>query len=68
MCLDNFFFPDFWKVLSVFPVFRNVGEMSKAKKYDLVGLLSVFSKIFENVINIRLVDQLQKCDLLSDLQ
>ena len=42
--------------------------MSKAKKYDLVGLLSVFSKIFENVINIRLVDQLQKCDLLSDLQ
>ena len=31
MCLKESCFPDFWKVSSVVPVFKNVGERSTAK-------------------------------------
>ena len=44
-CLMEFCFPDCWKVSSVVPVFKNVGERSKAKSYHPVSLLSVVSKI-----------------------
>ena len=36
-CLKESCFPDFWKVSSVVPVFKNVGERSTAKKvYSLL--------------------------------
>ena len=38
-------FPDCWKVSSVVPVFKNVGERSTAKTYRPVSLLSVVSSI-----------------------
>ena len=47
MCLKESCFPDFWKVSLVVPVFKNVGQMSTAKNYIPVSLLSVVSKIFE---------------------
>ena len=50
------------------PVFKNVGEMSTAKNYHLVSLLSVVSKVFEKLGNNRIVDQLEKCVFLSDFQ
>ena len=43
-CLKESCFPDCWKVSSVFPVFKNVGEGSTAKNYCPVSLLSVVSK------------------------
>ena len=49
-------------------VFRNVGERSTAKNYHPVSLLSVVSKAFEKLINTRLVDHLEKCDLFSDFR
>ena len=42
-------------------VFINVGERSIAKNYRLVSLTSVVSKIFEKLVNIGLVDHLDKC-------
>ena len=42
-------FPDFLKVSSVVPVFKNNEERSMAKNYHTVSLLSVISKIFENL-------------------
>ena len=42
-------FPDCWKVSSVVPVFKNVGERSTAKSYRPVSLLSAISKVFENL-------------------
>ena len=39
--------PDCWKVSSVVPVFKNVGERSMAKNYRLVGLPFVGIKVFE---------------------
>ena len=57
-CLKESCFPDCWKVSSVVPVFKNVGERSTAKNYRPVSLLCVVSKVFE-----KLVDHLEKCGL-----
>ena len=62
-CLKECCFPDCWKVSSVVPVFKNVGERSTAKNYCPVSLLSVVSKIFEKLVNNRIVDHLEKCGL-----
>ena len=67
-CLKESCFPDCWKVSSVVPVFKNVGERSTAKNYRPVSLLSVVSKVFEKLINNRIVDHLEKCGLFSDFQ
>ena len=61
-------FPDCWKVLSVVPVFKNVGERSTAKNYHPVSLLSVVSKVFEKLVNNRIVDHLEECGSFSDFQ
>ena len=67
-CLKESCFPDFWKVSSVFPVFKNVRERSTAKKYHPVSLFSVVSKVFEKLLNNGIVDHLRKCGLFSDFK
>ena len=67
-CLQEFCFPDCWRVSSVVLVFKNVGERSTAKNYCPVSLLSVVSKVFEKLINKRILDHLVKCGLFSDFQ
>ena len=59
-CLKESCFPDCWKVSSVVPVFENVGERSTTKNYCLVSLLSVMSKVFEKLVNNRIVDHVEK--------
>ena len=54
-------FPDCWKVSSVVPGFKNVGEGPTCKNYRPVSLLSVVSKVFEKLINNRIVDHLERC-------
>ena len=48
------------------PVFKNFGERSTAKNYRSVSLLSVISKVFEKLVNNRIVDRVDKCGLFSD--
>ena len=67
-CLNESCFPDCWKVLSVVPVFKNVGERSTDKNYCPVSLLFVVSKVFEKLVNDRIVDHLEKFGLFSDFQ
>ena len=67
-CLKESCFPDCWKVSSVVPVFKNVGERSTAKNYCPVSLLSVLSKVFEELVNNRIVDHLEKCGHFSNFQ
>ena len=50
------------------PVFKNVGEKSTSKNYRLVGLPSVVSNVFENLVNKRIFDHLEKFGLFSDVQ
>ena len=67
-CLKESYFLHCWKVSLVVPVFKNVGERSTAKNYHPANLLSVVSKVFEKVLNNRIVDHLEKCGLFSDFQ
>ena len=67
-CLKESCFRDCWKVSSVGPVFKNNGERSTAKNYRSVSLLSVVSKVFEKLLNNRIVDHLKQCGLFSDFQ
>ena len=61
-CLKKSCFQDCWKVSSVILVFKNVAERSTAKNYRPVSLLSVV-KVFEKLVNNRIVDQIEKCGL-----
>ena len=51
MCLKVSCFQDFWRVSSV---------------VRPVSLLSVASKFFEKLVNNRIVDHLEKCDLFAE--
>ena len=68
MCLKESCFPELWKVSLAVPVFKNVGERSKAENYHPVNLLFVVSNVFEKSLNNRIVDHLEKCGLFSDFQ
>ena len=59
MCLEKSCVPDCWKVSSVVSVFKNVGERSIAKNYDPASPLSVVSKVFEKLVNNRILDHLE---------
>ena len=45
------------------PVLKNAGERSTAKNYHPVSLLFLFSKAFEELVNNRIVDHLEKYGL-----
>ena len=64
-CLKEFCFPDYWKVSSVVLISKNVGERSTAENYCPDSLLSVVSKVFEKLVNNRIVDYLEKCGVFS---
>ena len=49
-------------------IFKNVGERSTAENYYPVSLLSMVSKVFEKLVNNRIVDHLEKFGLFSDFQ
>ena len=68
MCLKESCFPDCWKVSLVIPVFKNVGKRFTAKNYCPVSLLSMLSKVFEKLVNNRIVDHLVKCGIFSGFQ
>ena len=67
-CLKESCFPDCWKVSLLVPVFKNVGERSTAKNYGPVSLLSVVTKVFEKLVNDRIVDHLENHGFFSDFQ
>ena len=68
MCLKESCFPDCWKVSSVVSVFKNVGKRSTAKNYRPVSFISVVSKVFEKLVNNRLVDYQEKYGLIFGFQ
>ena len=67
-CLKESCFLYCWKVSLVVPVFKNVGERSVAKNYGPASVLSVVRKVFEKLVNNRIVDHLEKCSVFSDFQ
>ena len=67
-CLKEPCFPDCWKVSSVVPVFKNVGERSTAKNYCPISLVFFLWLVFERLVNNGIVDHLGKCGCFSDSQ
>ena len=67
-CLKESCFPNCWKFSSVIPFFKNVGERSAAKNCRPVSRLSVVNKVFEKLVNNRIVDHIEKYGLLSDFR
>ena len=67
-CPKESCFADSCKISLVVLVFKNIGERSTAKNYCPVSLLSVVSKVFEKLVNNRIVDHLENCGLFSDIQ
>ena len=60
MYLKDFYFPDYGKVSLVVRVFKNVEERFASKNCCLVSLLYVISKVFEKLVNNRIVDHQEK--------
>ena len=58
-CLEVGFFPDFLKVARITPVFKS-GDPTQFGNYRPISVLSVISKIFERVIQGRLLGFLKK--------
>ena len=50
------------------PVFENLRERSTAKNYHPVSVFSAVSKVFEKLVNDKVVDHLEKSELFSDFQ
>ena len=46
-------------------VFKNVRERSTAKNHCPISVLSVVRKVFEKLLNNRIVDQVEKSGLFS---
>ena len=67
-CPKESCFPNCRQVSLVAPAFKNVGEQSTGKNYRPVMLLSLVSKVFEKLVNNRIVDQLEKSSLFSNFQ
>ena len=47
-------------------VFKNVGGRSTAENYRPINFLYVVSKVSEELLNNRIIDPLENCDLFSD--
>ena len=59
-CQKESCFPDCWKVSLVVPVFKNIGERYTAKNYRSISLVSLVSKVFEKLLDNRIVDHVRE--------
>ena len=66
-CMENGIFPEKMKIAKVVPVFKN-GSPEIMSNYRPISVLSVFSKIFEKCISARLVEFLEKCNIIKKNQ
>ena len=61
------FFPVCLKTAKVIPLHKN-GSFENPSNYRPISLLSSLSKVFEKVLNTRMVEFLEKHQLLSNIQ
>jgi hypothetical protein len=67
LSLESGCFPDCWKVASVSPIYKS-GPKSSPSNFRPISLLSVFTKILEKLVNIRLSKYIEKNHLISSCQ
>ena len=67
LSIEQSIFPDTLKIADVKPLFKN-GDKSIMSNYRPISMLSNFSKLFEKIIKARLIEFLEKNNLLSKNQ
>lgn len=67
LSLNTGIVPDLMKLAKVVPIFKK-GELDNPNNYRPISLLSVFDKIFEKLVNQRLLDFLEKHKILYRYQ
>ena len=66
-CLDSGSFPDHLKKSEVRPIYK-AGDRNRISNYRPISILPALSKLLEKIINVRLVNYLEKNNLLSNRQ
>lgn len=67
LSMETGVFPECWKTAIVCPIYKG-GPKDRVENYRPISLLPILSKILEKIVNKRLVDYLEKNNLLSDRQ
>lgn len=67
-CLKEPCFADCWKVSFVAPVLKTVGERSLSSVHCPVSILSFVNKIYEKLVNDKIVEHFKRCCVFCDIQ
>lgn len=67
LCLESGIFPDCFKKAIVHPIYKS-GDRDSSANYRPISILSVVSKIFEKILNSRLLSYLNTHNILSPNQ
>lgn len=66
-CFDDGVYPDSMKLARVVPLYKN-GAKEAVSNYRPISIISVFAKVFDEIIYNRLMDFLLKSEVFSDSQ
>jgi hypothetical protein len=67
LSLNNGIYPDLFKCARMIPLFKS-GSRSKMSNFRPISLLSLFNKIFEKMLFVRLNSFISDCNILSEYQ
>ncbi len=66
--LNEGIFPDYWKLTNIFPIYKNKGDKQCKDNYRPIALTSCLSKLFEQIVNKRLLQHCISNNILSPNQ
>lgn len=67
LCIANGSYPEKWKIAKVVFIYKN-SDRTNPKNYRPISLLSILARIFEKLINTRIMDYITKNKLISCYQ